>query len=135
MALLQFILYLNFVMTTNLDMINKMKENIKLTDIYIKPDISNYGVISFDKGQEIIKKGEEATLAVYEQVKKYGNPKNYEVQNHKKGSCLLDINDITTTKLDNYTRAYILGKLRFKSGKTITYDELKTGINNNAGSK
>ena len=118
------------VQITNLDMINKMKENIKLTDIYIKPDISNYGVISFDKGQEIIKKGEEATFAVYDQIKKYGNPKNYEVQNLKNDSGVINIDDITTTKLDNYTKAYILGKLRFKSGKTITYDELKTGINN-----
>jgi hypothetical protein len=34
--------------------------------IYIKPEISQYGVISFDKGKEIIRKGEE-TFAVYEQ--------------------------------------------------------------------
>jgi NTE family protein len=39
------------------------------TDIYIKPDISQYGVISFDKGKEIIRR-EEATFAVYEQLKK-----------------------------------------------------------------
>jgi NTE family protein len=47
------------------------------TDIYIKPDISQYGVISFDKGKEIIRKGEEATFAVYEQLKKvYSIQKN-----------------------------------------------------------
>jgi NTE family protein len=32
--------------------------------------IYRYGVISFDKGKEIIRKGEEATFAVYEQLKK-----------------------------------------------------------------
>jgi NTE family protein len=36
-----------------------------------------YGVISFDKGKEIIRKGEEATFAVYEQLKKvYSIQKN-----------------------------------------------------------
>jgi NTE family protein len=50
---------------TNLHSIEKMKGNIK-TDIYIKPDIKDFGVISFDKGKEIIVKGEEATFAVYE---------------------------------------------------------------------
>jgi NTE family protein len=49
-----------------------MKENIKRTDIYVKPDISDYGVISFDKGKKIIKKGEEAAFAVYEKLKPLG---------------------------------------------------------------
>jgi NTE family protein len=35
------------------------------TDIYIKPDITEYGVISFDKGKEIIEKGEEAAFSVF----------------------------------------------------------------------
>jgi NTE family protein len=43
-----------------------MKGNIIKTDIYIKPDIKDFGVISFDK--EIIVKG-EATFAVYEKSK------------------------------------------------------------------
>lgn len=39
-----------------------MKNKIKNTDVYIKPDIRDYGVISFDKGEEIIRKGEEANF-------------------------------------------------------------------------
>jgi hypothetical protein len=34
----------------------KMKGNIIKTDIYIKPDIKDFGVISFDKGKEIIER-------------------------------------------------------------------------------
>lgn len=37
---------------------------------------------------------------------------------------------INTDRLDNYTKEYIRGKLRFKPGSTITYDGLKAGINN-----
>uniref|UniRef100_UPI0035AED75B patatin-like phospholipase family protein n=1 Tax=Flavobacterium sp. TaxID=239 RepID=UPI0035AED75B len=117
------------VQITNLDMINKMKEKIKLTDIYIKPDISNFGVVSFSEGNNIIKKGEEACFAVYEQLSKLGS--NYikpkvEVNKNKKS---VKIKNIYTTKLKNYTRAYILGKLRLKPGKTYTYDDIQSGIN------
>ncbi len=119
------------VQITNLDMINKMKEKVKQTDIYIKPDISNYGVISFDQGRDIIKKGEEAAMALYDEIKKYGNPSLVnKVQKLHKTDDKIDLQGITISKMDNYTRAYVLGKLRFKSPKEINYNELKTGINN-----
>ncbi|MGV3695968.1 patatin-like phospholipase family protein [Flavobacterium sp.] len=119
------------VQITNLDMIKVMKEKQKLTDIYIKPDVSNYGVISFDAGREIIKKGEEASLAQYEEIKKLGDASgNYKVKRLNVISDSLKIKSISINKLDNYTRAYVLGKLNFKNGKTICYEDLKTGINN-----
>jgi NTE family protein len=37
------------VQINNLNSIERMQRNIVDTDIYIKPDISQYGVISFDK--------------------------------------------------------------------------------------
>ena len=54
------------VQITNLQMIEKMKQKVALTDIYIKPDISNFGVISFDEGQEIIKKGKNSKTFLYD---------------------------------------------------------------------
>jgi len=119
------------VQITNLDMIKSMNEKKKITDIYIKPDISNYGVISFDQGKEIIQKGELAALLDIDRIMQLADPKHPYKKNHnlpKKDSLL--IKSISLNKLDNYTRAYILGKLRFKSGKKICYEDLKTGINN-----
>jgi len=119
------------VQITNLDMIKKMKEKIKITDIYIKPDISNYGVISFDEGQEIIKKGEEATMLQIEAINKLADPSQpYILNNFKVQKDTLQIKSIDINKLDNYTRAYIIGKLQFKNDSKITYENLKTGINN-----
>jgi NTE family protein len=118
------------VQITNLDMIKKMKEKTKITDIYIKPDISNYGVISFDEGQAIIKKGEEAALLQIDAIKKLATNDSYTVQNFKVKKDTLFIKSVNVNKLDNYTRAYILGKLRFKNGSKINYEALKTGINN-----
>jgi NTE family protein len=119
------------VQITNLDMIKSMKEKQKLTDIYIKPDVSDYGVISFDAGREIIKKGEEATFAVYEKIKKLADTtRTFKINNLKITSDSLRIKNISINKLDNYTRAYVLGKLNFKNGATICYKDLQTGINN-----
>lgn len=119
------------VQISNLGMIQRMKENIKQTDIYIKPDIGSFGVISFEKGQEIIRKGEEATFGWYEELKaiaaKQDAPKR---PDHKVCVDSLIVNRITINKLGDFTRAYVLGKLRFKAGNKISYDDLKVGIDN-----
>ncbi|MFD1601353.1 patatin-like phospholipase family protein [Flavobacterium artemisiae] len=119
------------VQITNLQSIDKMKNKIKNTDVYIKPDIRDYGVISFDKGEEIIRKGEEAAFAVYEKIKALiPETEFYKKPKLKLVTDTLKIERINTDRLDNYTKEYIRGKLRFKGGSTITYNDLKTGINN-----
>ncbi|HMI08163.1 MAG TPA: patatin-like phospholipase family protein, partial [Flavobacterium sp.] len=118
------------VQISNLQMIDKMKRKIRHTDIYIKPDISNYGVISFDQGQEIIKKGEEAAYAVYDKIKLLGDSTNVPKKYPKVVVDTLHIKSIYINPLDNYTRSYVIGKLRFKQDSKITYDNLTQGINN-----
>jgi NTE family protein len=108
-----------------------MKENVLKTDIYIKPNIKDFGVISFDKGKEIILKGEEATFAVYEKIKELVDESNI---NRKPKLVLptdsLQIVNINSSELDNYTKEYVIGKLRFKSGAKISYKQLEAGMNN-----
>ena len=119
------------VQITNLQSIEKMKNKIKDTDVYIKPDIRDYGVISFDKGEEIIRKGEEAAFAVYEKIKSLSNEETfYKKPKLKIATDTIEIKKINSENLDNFTKEYINGKLRFKPGSTITYNDLKTGINN-----
>lgn len=119
------------VQITNLHSIEKMKSNIEKTDIYIKPDIKDYGVISFDKGKEIIKKGEDATFSVYEKLKVLGEQANpYVKPKLKIQTDSLQLKDINCNELDNFTKEYVLGKLRFKPGSKITYQQLEKGINN-----
>ncbi len=119
------------VQITNLHSIDKMKENILKTDIYIKPDIRDYGVMSFDSGQEIVSKGEEAAFSVFERLKQLGvRSKNYKKPKLKNVVDSLQIVDINCNKLNNYTKDYIFGKLRFKPGAKISYGQLQAGINN-----
>lgn len=114
---------------TALQSIEKMKLNIKDTDIYIQPDIKNYGLISFDKGLNIIQKGEEAAIAVFEKLKKIGS-KEYKSSFQKPISDSLVINNIYINKLKNYTWSYVKGKLGFKENDKISYDDLRKGIDN-----
>lgn len=117
------------VQISNLQMIKKMEDKRILTDVYVKPDIEQYSVISFDKAPEIIKRGEEAAFSVFEQLKKlstnYSKPTKV-TPKHEKDS--LYIKSIAINGLVNYTKPYVIGKLRFKPGSKITYADLVQGI-------
>jgi len=110
--------------------IEKMKKKIKETDVYIKPDIKDYGIISFSEGTEIIRKGEEAAFAVYEQLQKYGNKEEFVQNNLKPQVDSIHINKIIINPLKNYTPLFIKGKLPFKEKDNISYADLKKGIDN-----
>ena len=118
------------VQITNLHSIEQMKNKIKGTDIYITPDIKNFGVLSFDRGREIIQRGEEAAFAVYEKIKTLSTEQNYfkkpRLSVYKDSVKLAQIN---TTKLRKYTNDYVFGKLGFKPKTPITYSHLESGIN------
>ena len=117
------------VQISNLQMIESMKEKINKTDIYIKPDISGYNVISFDDGRDIIRKGEEASFVVYEKLKVLGNTETYKLQSLKNENDSIQINRISFSNLKNFTRAYVIGKLGFKQPSKISYRDLKNGLN------
>ncbi|WP_164974444.1 patatin-like phospholipase family protein [Flavobacterium amnicola] len=118
-----------FAQMSNYQMLEKMKEKKKLTTIYIKPDIKGFSVISFDKGKEIIKRGEIAGMAFENEFLKYSSSYKPPVINRKKQDSLY-IKRIDINKIPHYTRSYVLGKLRFKEGNKISYNDLHSGINN-----
>ena len=113
---------------SNLQMIGAMPEKIRMTDIYIKPDISGYSVISFDKEDEIIKKGEVAALNVLDKINKIAQ-NNRPSQRLNCENDSINITRITINDIKDYTRAYVIGKLGFKQGTKISYEQLKQGIN------
>ena len=60
------------VQINNYRTINDMVKKAKVTDIYIKPDITDFSVISFSEGRAIIESGEKAALNNYAALKKLG---------------------------------------------------------------
>ncbi len=117
------------VQISNFGMVSRMDNKKNTADIYIKPDISSFSVISFDKGRQIIDKGEKAALEVIDQLEKIGNKAGFKIQNFAVSKDSINVKRIEINDLDNYTRAYVIGKLDFKPGQKISYVELKKGIN------
>jgi NTE family protein len=119
------------VQISNLQMINEMSEKIKIVDIYLKPDINGFSMLSFDNQDEIIAKGEEATFAVYEKIKtlvdlSYPYAKNkISVKNDS-----IYIEKIKINALKDYNEDYVIGKLGFNEKTKISYNDIKIGIDN-----
>ena len=118
-----------FGQISNFNSQGQMESKRKLTDIYIKPDIKGFNVLSFENGKKIIKNGENEArkflteLAVF-QNKDYKKPEVVAVKDS------ISIGNIGFTELKNYTRAYVLGKLRFKPNTKISFKDFQNGIQN-----
>ncbi|OYQ33963.1 patatin [Flavobacterium cyanobacteriorum] len=117
------------VQINNYQMIQKMEAKRKLTDVYIKPDIKGFTVISFDEGRAIIDKGEEAAKVLLDSLKRLGS-KNFVERHHIKVQDSVQVEYINITGLKNYTRSYVIGKLSFKPGQRISYQKFNEGISN-----
>ena len=115
----------------NFKTIQDMKPKIEKTDIYIKPDITNFNVVSFDDGNKIIKNGEVASRSKLDLLKDLPLKDNTQSQLFKiRLEDSIAINNIYVKGNKDYTRAYVLGKLKLKSGEKISYKDFKKGIDN-----
>ncbi len=120
------------IQINNFRTINDMKLKSKKTDVYIKPDIKDFNVVSFSEGIEIIKRGEAAASGeignlksiVSKQIKKKNDPV------HIIAKDSIKINSIHISGNKKYTRSYILGKLKLKPNKRVSYKAFNKGVNN-----
>ncbi len=103
----------------------KMESKIPLTDIYIKPNINKFNILSFEVGEEIIKSGE---LAAIDALTTIGNPKNPLSKPEIPIEETLCISNINFNELNSYTRSYLLGKLRLIPNNIITYNKLYQAV-------
>ncbi len=109
----------------------EMKDKSKLTDVYIKPEVSGFSVVSFKDGTKIMNQGQIATLQYLEELKTIAKAQSFT----KTEAIIPDfdkikINDISISGLEKYTPSYVRGKLRFRTGETISFDDFSKGVNN-----
>lgn len=108
-----------------------MKAKKEMTDLFIEPNVEGYNVISFNKGTEIIEKGKKAVTPFLNELKRLMTSQNFTKKNKK-------VNDIDTLKIngidilgnEKYTYSYVLGKLRFRRGETLSFEDFNNGVNN-----
>ena len=113
-----------------------MKTKSNDTDIYIRPNMAPYSVIDFDRGVEIVAEGARAAFlkekALIELSKKQLKRKLKDQtplwNTYRKDT--LNITYIEVNGMVNYSDDYVKGKLRFKEGDQIKFEDLKRGINN-----
>ncbi len=100
-------------------------------DFYIKPDISEFTIIDFDKSKQIIKKGEEVA-SLYRKTFDSISQLQY-VKKQRPRVILSDkefvIEGIKVIGAENYTPAYVRGILNLRIGDRITRREFNKKIN------
>lgn len=125
------------IQINNFRTIRDMKEKSKKTDIYIKPDIHDFNVISFNEGKRIIKTGNNAANLLAIQLKNLSNIQGNVVKKELKVSSAdsIKIKGISVDGNKRYTRAYIMGKLKLKRDEKISYEDFNKGVNNLVATK
>ena len=115
----------------NFRAVEELNKKSKLLDIYIQPDVDDFSIISFGQGLKIIEEGQKETLKFLDRLKSIS-----QVQNFKKRTLKfpeynqIKINNVKVSGLGKYTSSYVKGKLRFRNGEIISYDDLGKGVNN-----
>jgi len=113
--------------------LNDFDEKVKMTDVYLRPDISAYNDFSFDKEPEIVIKGEEKAREYFLEFKKIASKQIRDKHHGSIFSFELDnkipIKGIEINGNENYTDNYCMDKLKIVEGETISKKDLEKGIN------
>lgn len=130
------------IQINNYKTVRDMQRKKPETDIYIRPNIDAYSVVDFDSGAAIVEEGERVALEHMKELKSLAllqkgdtissnsKPNNLRYNPIPTSQDSLTIDWISIQGNENYTRAYILGKLKLSPPVKTTYDKLNEGINN-----
>lgn len=111
-------------------MYNKTNQEKKKLDVYIHPDIYNFGMVDFDKKIEILQKGNEKAIEfreIFKEIAAKQTSKKKRKQTIINTDKLL-ISSIAISGAENYTRAYVLGKLNLVEGDSLSRQDITKKI-------
>ncbi|MAN60118.1 MAG: patatin [Flavobacteriaceae bacterium] len=120
------------VQINNFRTIENMVQKRKKTDLYIHPNIDDFTVVSFDEGRKIIEAGHEAAGQYRDTLQKIAarQRKSAKRQVPLNNSNSLYISEVQIEGNTNYTRSYVLGKLKLKIPDEVSYLQFNEGVNN-----
>ena len=112
--------------------IDAMKEKAGRTDLYMKPNIENYNVVSFDEGNQIILSGQKEAESFMEELRSIAarQASGPKPKPKIKTTDEIYIKEVNISGNKNYTRAYVLGKLKLRTPAKIRYSDFSEGVNN-----
>ncbi|MDP3352839.1 MAG: patatin-like phospholipase family protein [Flavobacteriaceae bacterium] len=122
---------MNQVVGFSMDKVNI--EEIKLVNIYLKPNLANYNVVSFDNLDEIIREGERTARLQFNDLIKIADQQIKEPKTSNKrielpSTFLCENIEIEGNK--SYTRDYVLNKLKINSNKEVPFNKFIDGVDN-----
>lgn len=116
----------------NYTSVKQMQTKIKDTDVFIKPNIEEFSVVSFDDANRIVQAGFEAANQVTQKLERIAQQQTPRAAlkpvPHSKED--LYIKQVVIEGNQQYTAAYILGKLKLKTPATVSYSSFVEGVNN-----
>lgn len=123
------------VQINNFRTIKAMESKSQNTDIYIKPDITDFNVIDFDEGKRIIENGKLAALRKTEELKSVSRLNSSEIQEKPriKDIDTIFIKNINIDESTKYSRAFVLGKLKLRGNEKVSYKKFIKGVDNLMG--
>ncbi|MDB4297646.1 patatin-like phospholipase family protein [Flavobacteriaceae bacterium] len=101
-------------------------------DIYIRPEVGDFGLVDFDKKREIINAGETSANNHFSELKLLAAHQPTKKTRNKVISYADSLYTIERFSLNggtNYTRRYLRGKLGLQNGKKISLNKLNCNIN------
>ncbi len=107
-------------------------KKIEETDLYLKPDITEYTDFSFDKVEELVQVGEDVARNNFTALKKLAM--RQKKNNFRKSVSTFDLNrniiikEVTVSGNKHYTNDYVLDKLRIKANSEVSQKEFFEGI-------
>lgn len=116
----------------NYTSVKQMQTKIKDTDVYIKPDIEEFSVVSFDDAKMIVQAGFEAANLLTEKLDSIAlqQTSSAALKPVPHNNEDLYIKQVVIEGNNYYTDAYILGKLKLKTPATVSYSSFNEGVNN-----
>lgn len=126
--------------TVSLMALKEFKKNVDYVDVYIRPDISDYSVGSFEEADSLIRKGEQIAREFIPQLKRLKNKFKLEKNIIKKYKPPVDsttyfIKNIEFEGLNQVSNSLLAGKLNIDTPGVVSLHDLKKGINRSFGSR
>ena len=117
---------------SNFQTIENMHEKRLDTDIYIHPNIDDFTVISFTEVDNIINSGSKKAALYKDKLMTLATRQKRSVEKYVKisNSESLFINSVEIEGNVQYSRAYILGKLKLRTPGKTSYKKFSDGVNN-----
>ncbi|MFD0863465.1 patatin-like phospholipase family protein [Sungkyunkwania multivorans] len=111
--------------------VEAMKERVKLTDVYIKPDIRDFTVVSFNEAELIVDSGEEGALEKLGDLEHIAGLQRNKYERPKvKVRQELQVDDYIISGNSTYSKAYVKGKIRLQPPAITSYKKFNQGISN-----